>query len=125
MMNERRQEPAVSVQIWKRKYPVTPRNILTAIALISAVGAGVGWFLNRFGPWPTRTEVDASIKGISAAIITVEAEHEKTRAEIGELKSEARLTAQAICAMTRKFAPENTPMGCVPIPPTMQRDSGL
>jgi hypothetical protein len=130
---ERRNSPPAALRMWNREYPITVKNVLLVFALISAVGSGVGWFLNRFiFPWPTRDEVAESIAVTNATVGTVREEHLKTREDIAEMREDiaemrgdARLTAQAICAMTRKFAPENTPPGCAPIPRSRRDTTGI
>ena len=113
---DRRLRPAAAIRLWNRDYPVTLKNIALLISLIVTVGTGIGWILNRFiFPWPTRSEVAEMVQSNTEAISTVEQEHERTRDEIGELKRSTELTAQAVCAMARKFAPENAPPGCAPI----------
>lgn len=121
--DERRVNAGAYFQLWNRKYPLSLANIAKMLALVVTIGTSVGWLMNRFiFPWPTRKEVAESIKSTDAAIAAVKSEHDKTREEIAELKTDAKLTAQAVCALSRKFAPENAPPGCAPVVREMERE---
>lgn len=119
--------PLIEITAGRRHVPVTLKSIAVIVGVMMGVGSCVA-YLGSHIMWPWSRQ-DAAIVHLQAVVDTVQREHHHTRSDIGlmredisTMKNDAALTSQAICAMTRKFAPENTPPGCTPIPPSDNRE---
>lgn len=119
--NGERDHALIEVRAGRRAIPVTMKNIALLITVLGGFWACATYLGGQFiWPW---TKQEEAIERLETVVETVQAEHRHTREDIAELKGDAALTAQALCAMTRKFAPENTPKGCTPLP-IPQRNRG-
>lgn len=121
----------VYIGVGRRRVEVTLKSILGITAILGTFWACATYIGGKFvWPWSDqavdikRLENKArimdsvyseAIEHYGGVIDSVRVQHQRTREEISELRIDMNLTAQATCAMARRFAPESAPEGCAAV----------
>lgn len=119
-IREERHDPLVSINVGRRKRPVTSRFILAVFGIIGGLwtaGTCIGPMWVR--PWARPTDIKAvhdSIRATKAsadqAVAVVRAEHEATRAELRAVAENQRIGNYVLCVSLRRDHPDLLTPGC-------------